>query len=225
MCLTFILFFQECVDEISFTVWLNACFISQKFHTHIAILFDCANFVTKWKKNATRKSNIYCRTKQTTTLPFCLGHATLQTQTHKIYFKREDKMKNTFFNGSSTYTPSDCTYFFGYAFTFSTDWKYENKWIAFTFSVSKQWTLFAAGEDERKKNNPRRKMLWVTNSLTTELLEQDLISIETPIDFLYLCLYRFCKDKLFIGKIYDFVCGVIFYFLVSSWIKVQLCVA
>lgn len=118
--------------------WLR--FISQHIYTYTFISFACANFVIKWiKKKYTVYRRIYRWTKpnddndgncgnSTSTsisnndIAFVLRtRHTTDTRAHKIYFKREEKMKNAFFNGSSTYTPSDCTYyiFFGYALSFN----------------------------------------------------------------------------------------------------------
>lgn len=190
----------------------------------------------KSEKNA-RNSNIYCRTKQTTTtLVCCLGHATLQTQAHKIYFKREEKMKNAFFNGSSTHTPSDCTYIHFFfrlcarspALFFSTGPKCENERIAFTFEESKQWTLFAWTRTQKPQSSSssNNKSLWILNIFFLAMkLFWELFNFHT--DFNWFCEFSsspsspsICADHFFVFPMMKFMKWFVsLHFGVATWAR------
>lgn len=117
--------------------WLR--FISQHIYTYTFISFACANFVTKWiKKKYTVYRCIYRWTKpnddndgncgnSTSTssnndiaFVFRTRHTT-DTRAHKIYFKREEKMKNAFSTGHrhTHRLIAHIIFFFGYALSFN----------------------------------------------------------------------------------------------------------
>lgn len=86
-------------------------------------------------------------------------------------------MKNAFFNGSSTYTPSDCTYYIFLAMrSLSTPWlEYEDEWIAFANKVSKTMNLLIWKFAQISKQNANESQFYKRNSV--QLIQMENVNL------------------------------------------------